>query len=103
MGLVTLYSEKKSALAPPPAPNTYKEAIFQMEKNGVNDLVTRAEDDTAFAAAPNLGTYTQTSYKLETARANRLVARYANTPYRTPVVANSYIANLFASGEISQL
>jgi len=103
MGLATLYSEKKSAFAPPPAQNTYEQFVFTMERNGVNDLVTRAEADAAFTPAPNLGTYAQTSFALETAGANKLVTRYATTPYRTPVVADSYIANLFAGGEISQL
>lgn len=103
MGLATLYSEKKSAFAPPPAQGTYEQFTFLMEKNGVNDLVARAEADAAFAAAPNLGTYTQTSFNLERAGANKLVTRYATTPYRTPAVADSYIANLFAGGEISQL
>ena len=103
MGLATLYSEKKTVLAPPSAQGTYEEFVFLMEKNGVNDLVTRAEADAAFTPAPNLGTYSQTSFALEAARANKLVAKYAKTPYRTPAVPDSYIAGLFAAGEISQL
>ena len=103
MGLATLYSEKKSAFTPPPAQGTYKQFIFKMEKNGVNDLVARAKYDAAFAAAPNLGTYAQTTFTLEKAGANKLVTRYATTPYRTSAVPDSYIASLFAGGEISQL
>lgn len=102
MGLATLYSEKKSALAPPPVQSTYEQFVFQMEKDGVNDLVARADADTGLAAAPNLGTYAQTSFALETAGANKLVIRYAKTPYRTPAVPTSYINSLFAGGEISQ-
>ena len=103
MGLATLYSEKKSVLTPPPAQGTYEQFIFKMEKDGVNDLVARSIADGAFTAAPNLGTYAQTSFALETAGANRLVRRFATTPYRTPAVPSSYLANLFASGQISQL
>ena len=102
MDLATLYSQKKSVLTPSPVQNTYEQFVFEMEKNGVNDLVARADADTNLAAAPNLGTYAQTSFALETAGANKLVTRYAKTPYRTPEVPTSYINSLFAGGEISQ-
>lgn len=103
MGLATLYDEKKSAYAPPPAQGTYEQFVFKMEREGVNDLVARADADAAFTAAPNLGTYAQTTFALETGGANRLVTRFTTTPFRTPLVADSYLAGLFAGGQISQL
>ena len=62
MGLATLYSEKKSALAPPPAQGTYEQFVFKMEKNGTNDLVARADYNSILTPSTDLGTYTQTSF-----------------------------------------
>lgn len=48
MSLITLYEEKRSALAPPPVPDTYEEKVFDMERAGVNDLVARNQIDPTF-------------------------------------------------------
>jgi hypothetical protein len=48
MSLVTLYSEKKTALAPPVNQETYNQFVFEMEKNHTNDLVERDMVDPTF-------------------------------------------------------
>ncbi len=48
MSLITLYGEKKSALAPPANQETYEEFVFDMERNGTNDLVARDMVDPTF-------------------------------------------------------
>jgi len=48
MSLITLYEEKKSAFGPPVVQETYEEFVFDMEKNGTNDLVERNNVDFTF-------------------------------------------------------
>lgn len=48
MGIATLYEEKKSAFAPPPNQVPYEQYIFNMERNGTNDLVERNVIDPTF-------------------------------------------------------
>jgi hypothetical protein len=48
MSLATLFSAKKTALAPPVNQDTYTEYVFEMEKNGTNDLVERDMVDPTF-------------------------------------------------------
>jgi hypothetical protein len=48
MSLTTLYNQKKTAFAPPQNQTTYEEFVFEMEKNGTNDLVERDMVDPTF-------------------------------------------------------
>lgn len=48
MSLFELYSEKKTAFAPPVNQETYEQFVFEMEKNGTNDLVERDMVDPTF-------------------------------------------------------
>jgi hypothetical protein len=48
MSLTELYNEKKTALAPPVDQTTYTEFVFEMEKNGTNNLVDRDMIDPTF-------------------------------------------------------
>lgn len=48
MSLVRLYTEKKTTLAPPAAQDTYDEEMFNMERNGTNNLVMRDMVDPTF-------------------------------------------------------
>lgn len=48
MSLVDQYTKKKSALAPPPTQTTYEQFVFDMERNGTNDLVERDMVDPTF-------------------------------------------------------
>jgi hypothetical protein len=57
MSLTTLYSEKKTALAPPKNQETYTEFVFDMEKNGTNDLVERNMIDPTFRPPSVTDTY----------------------------------------------
>lgn len=57
MSLTTLYNEKKTALAPPVNQETYTEFVFNMEKNGTNDLVERNMIDPTFRPPSVTDTY----------------------------------------------
>lgn len=57
MSLTTLYNEKKTALAPPVNQETYTEYVFEMEKNGTNDLVERNMIDPTFRPPSVTDTY----------------------------------------------
>lgn len=48
MSLADLYVEKKTAFAPPVNQTTYEQFVFNMERNGTNDLVERNEVDDTF-------------------------------------------------------
>lgn len=48
MSVSSLYIEKKSAFAPPVNQTTYEQFVFNMEKNGTNDLVERDMVDPTF-------------------------------------------------------
>ena len=57
MSLTTLYKEKKTAFAPPVVQETYTEYVFNMEKNGTNDLVERNMVDPTFRPPSVADTY----------------------------------------------
>ena len=57
MSLITLYEEKKSAFGPPVVQDTYEQFIFDMEKNGTNDLVERNMIDPTFRPPSVADTY----------------------------------------------
>lgn len=48
MSIAELYVEKRSPLAPPPTQTTYDQFVFNMERNGTNDLVERDMVDPTF-------------------------------------------------------
>jgi len=62
------------------------------------------EKKSAFAPPVNEVPYEQTVFNMERKGVNDLVVRYeVDTLYRPPLVPSSYIAQLFAQGQISQL
>jgi hypothetical protein len=48
MSVSSLYIEKKSPFAPPLNQSTYEQFVFDMQKNGTNDLVERDMVDPTF-------------------------------------------------------
>ena len=48
MSLAELYAEKRTPLAPPVNQETYEQFVFNMERNGTNDLVERDMVDPTF-------------------------------------------------------
>jgi len=48
MSISSLYIEKKTAFTPPANQTTYEQYVFEMEKNGTNDLVERDLIDPTF-------------------------------------------------------
>jgi hypothetical protein len=63
MSLTDLYNEKKTALAPPANQTTYEEFVFEMEKNGTNDLVERDMVDPTFRPPTAANTYLETVFQ----------------------------------------
>ena len=63
MSLTTLYDEKKTAFAPPKAQETYEQFVFEMEKNGTNDLVARDMVDPTFRPPTAQNTYLETVFQ----------------------------------------
>lgn len=63
MSLADLYNEKKTALAPPENQTTYEEFVFEMEKNGTNDLVDRDMVDPTFRPPTAANTYLETVFQ----------------------------------------
>ena len=63
MSLTELYNEKKTALAPPVNQTTYEEFIFEMEKDGTNDLVERNMVDPTFRPPSAADTYLETVFQ----------------------------------------
>ena len=63
MSLITLYEEKKSAFGPPAVQDTYEEFVFDMEKNGTNDLVEKNQIDPTFRPPLPEETYTAQLFK----------------------------------------
>ena len=72
MSLITLLAEKRTALAPPPNQETYEEFVFQMEKNGTNDLVERDMVDPTFRPPLTEDTYIAKLFR-EGAISNKLI------------------------------
>jgi hypothetical protein len=48
MSLAELYVEKRTPFAPPVSQTTYEQFVFNMERNGTNDLVERNVVDPTF-------------------------------------------------------
>jgi hypothetical protein len=48
MSIAELYVEKRTAFAPPVTQTTYEQFVFNMERTGTNDLVTRDKVDPTF-------------------------------------------------------
>lgn len=48
MSIAELYVEKRTPLAPPVNQTTYDQFVFNMERNGTNDLVERDMVDPTF-------------------------------------------------------
>lgn len=63
MSITALYSEKKSAFAPPKTQETYQEFVFNMEKNGTNDLVERDMVDPTFRPPSAATSYLETIFQ----------------------------------------
>jgi hypothetical protein len=63
MSLTELYNEKKTALAPPVDQTTYTEFVFEMEKNGTNNLVDRDMVDPTFRPPTAADTYLETVFQ----------------------------------------
>ena len=63
MSLTDLYNEKKTALAPPENQTTYEEFVFEMERNGTNDLVDRDMVDPTFRPPTAANTYLETVFQ----------------------------------------
>jgi len=63
MSLTDLYNEKKTALAPPANQTTYEEFVFEMEKNGTNDLVDRDMVDPTFRPPTAANSYLETVFQ----------------------------------------
>jgi hypothetical protein len=63
MSLTELYNEKKTALAPPVYQTTYEEFVFEMEKNGTNNLVDRDMVDPTFRPPTAADTYLETVFQ----------------------------------------
>lgn len=72
MSLITLYEEKKSAFGPPVVQDTYEQFVFNMERNGTNDLVERNVIDPTFRPPLPEDTYVAQLFK-EGAISNRLI------------------------------
>lgn len=72
MSLLTLYEQKKTAFGPPPVQDTYEEFVFNMERNGTNDLVERNMVDPTFRPPLPEDTYTAQVFK-ENVGASRLI------------------------------
>lgn len=63
MSLATLYKEKKTAFAPPVSQETYEQFVFEMEKNGTNDLVERDMVDPTFRPPLAQNSYLETVFQ----------------------------------------
>ena len=63
MSLTDLYNEKKTALAPTVDQTTYEEFVFEMEKNGTNNLVDRNMVDPTFRPPTAADTYLETVFQ----------------------------------------
>jgi hypothetical protein len=72
MSLITLYDEKKSAFGPPPVQDTYEQFVFNMERNGTNDLVERNQVDPTFRPPLPEDSYIAQTFK-QNAGASRLL------------------------------
>ena len=72
MSLITLYEEKKSAFGPPVVQDTYEQFVFNMERNGTNDLVERNMIDPTFRPPLPEDTYIAQTFR-ENVGVSRLI------------------------------
>ena len=72
MSLITLYEEKKSAFGPPVVQDTYEQFVFDMERNGTNDLVEKNMIDPTFRPPLPDATYVAQLFR-EGVISNRLI------------------------------
>lgn len=63
MSLLTSYEEKRSAFSPPAVQDTYEQFVFNMERNGTNDLVTKNMVDPTFRPPLPEDTYVAQLFK----------------------------------------
>jgi hypothetical protein len=63
MSISSLYAEKKTVLAPPVNQETYEEFVFEMERNGTNDLVERDLVDPTFRPPLPADSYLATRFE----------------------------------------
>jgi hypothetical protein len=63
MSVSRLYVEKKSAFAPPINQTTYEQFVFNMERNGTNDLVERDKVDPTFRPPVVSDSYQANNFK----------------------------------------
>lgn len=66
MSVSSLYIEKKSAFAPPVNQSTYEQFVFNMERNGTNDLVERNMIDPTFRPPVPSDSYVADTFKTGT-------------------------------------
>ena len=64
MSVSSLYIEKKSAFAPPVSQTTYEQFVFNMERNGTNDLVERDMVDPTFRPPLVSNSYEANNFKV---------------------------------------
>lgn len=57
MSLISLYEKKKTAFGPPVVKTTYEQFVFNMERSGLNNLVTLNEEDPLFTPPKVTDTY----------------------------------------------
>ena len=62
MSISSLYVEKRMVFSPPVNQETYNEFVFQMEKNGTNDLVERDLIDPTFRPPLVTDSYLATNF-----------------------------------------
>lgn len=63
MSISSLFAEKRTAFAPPANQETYEEFVFEMEKNGTNDLVERDLVDPTFRPPLPADSYLATRFE----------------------------------------
>lgn len=63
MSLVDQYNEKKTVFTPPINQTTYEQFVFNMERNGTNDLVERDLVDPTFRPPATNSSYVATKFK----------------------------------------
>jgi hypothetical protein len=63
MSLIDQYNEKKTVFTPPANQTTYEQFVFNMERNGTNDLVERNLVDPTFRPPDTNDTYIAANFK----------------------------------------
>ena len=63
MSIAELYVEKRTPFAPPANQTTYDQFVFNMERNGTNDLVERDMVDPTFRPPLASNSYLETVFQ----------------------------------------